>query len=98
MARPVIIRPEAEEDLREAKKWYEQQRHRLGDEIIQCVEDVFESLVPTPEMHAKVYKDVRRAVVRRFPYVVYYRVDANQITVLAVVHGRRHPQHWRSRA
>ena len=98
MNRTLIVRPEAEEDVRLAKRWYEEQRPGLGDEFLECVDEVIIGLSSLPERHQKVYKDVRRAVVRRFPYVVYYRVDPQHIFVLAVVHGRRHPKHWQSRA
>jgi plasmid stabilization system protein ParE len=40
---------------------------------------------------------MRRALVRRFPYAIYFRAAPDEIVVLAVIHGRRHPRHWQSR-
>jgi plasmid stabilization system protein ParE len=40
---------------------------------------------------------VRRALVGRFPYAIYFRATPNEIVVLAVIHGRRHPRRWQSR-
>jgi len=92
------IRPEAEQDLAETKLWYERKRAGLGDDFLLCVEETLDRIQRLPTVHAPVYKDVYRAFVRRFPYVVYYRVDGNLITVLAVMHGRRQARAWQSRA
>ncbi len=51
-----------------------------------------------PEAHAKVFQNLRRTLVRRFPYAVFYRVDEDQVTVVAVYHSRRDPWGWQSRA
>lgn len=48
-------------------------------------------------MHQVVYKGARRAGPRRFPYSVYYRVHADRVEVVAVQHGRRDPDDWKSR-
>ena len=98
MSRPVILRPEAEEDMAAARDWYEQQRAGLGDEFIDEADRLFARLAATPEMHQVVLKDVRRGKLRRFPYVVYYRVRAKRVEVLAVMHGRRDPSAWHDRS
>ena len=68
----MIIRPEAEADLANARDWYERQRAGLGAEFLLCVEEVLERIGRTPEMYMVVHHDVRRALTRRFPYAVYY--------------------------
>jgi toxin ParE1/3/4 len=98
MMLPLIVREEAEADLADARKWYEQQRAGLGDEFILCVDAAFERIRRMPEVHPILYKDARRALVRRFPYGVFYRVEADYISVLAVMHNRRDPRRWQSRA
>ncbi len=77
----MIIRPEAEADLVNAREWYERQREGLGAQFLLCVEEVLERIGRTPEMYAVVYHDVRRAFTRRFPYAVYYRVDDHAMVV-----------------
>ena len=94
----MIIRPEAEADLADAQDWYERQQPGLGAEFLLCVEEVFARLNRTPEMYEEVYRGVRRALTRRFPYAVYYRVAANDVVVLGILHTRRDPQEWQSRA
>ena len=94
----MIIRPEAEADLVNAQGWYEWQREGLGAEFLLCVEEVFERIGRMPELHPVVYRGVRRAITRRFPYSIYYRMDGNEVVVLGVLHMRRDPKEWQSRA
>jgi plasmid stabilization system protein ParE len=98
MSHPLIIRPEAEQDMIEGRDWYEGQREGLGIEFLTAVEDVFDRIREMPEMYPLEYKSVRRVGVTRFPYVVYYRLVGEDVEVLAVQHGSRNPRRWRSRA
>lgn len=95
---PLIVNPEAEADLADARAWYDRQRAGLGDVLLERVEEVFTRLQRTPELYGKVFQDLRIARVRRFPYIVVYRIDADQITVVAVYHTSRNPRGWQSRA
>lgn len=67
MSRDSIITHEAEDDLREAKAWYESRRTGLGDEFLLCVEEALERIRRIPESAGLVVQNVRRAAVRRFP-------------------------------
>jgi plasmid stabilization system protein ParE len=95
---PLVIRPEAEDDLAAARDWYEEQREGLGDEFLQCAQELLERISGMPEMYAVVYRGVRRCKLRRFPYIVYYRLRDGRIEVLGVLHASLHPRTWRSRA
>jgi plasmid stabilization system protein ParE len=95
---PLIISPEAEADLADARSWYDGQRAGLGDEFLQCVEAVFEDVRRIPSLYGEVFQDLRLGLVRRFPYAVVYRADDDQVTVVAVYHTRREPRAWQSRA
>jgi plasmid stabilization system protein ParE len=88
----------AEADLADALLWYEEQAAGLGLQFLRAVEARFASIVRSPELYPVVFRGVRRALVRRFPYSVFYRVDPDAITVLACVHSRSHPRRWQSRA
>lgn len=98
MNRRLIIRPAAEQDLSEARDWYEAQRPGLGDEFLTAVDSRFEHIMDFPESYAVVYRGVRAAGLHRFPYVVYYRLTDQVPEILAVLHGSRSPRAWRSRA
>lgn len=98
MTHPLIIRPEAEQDMAEGRDWYEGQREGLGAEFLTAIDEVFDRIREMPELYAPEYKAVRRAGLRRFPYVVYYRIVTASVEVIAVQHGSRNPRRWRSRA
>jgi toxin ParE1/3/4 len=98
MSHPLIIRPEAEQDMAEGRDWYEGQKEGLGVEFLTAVDDVFDRIRETPELYTPEYKSVRRAGLHRFPYVVYYRIVADTVEVIAVQHGSQSPRRWRSRA
>lgn len=98
MSRTLIISPEAEADLADAKKWYDDRRDGLGAEVVEKIEEALNTIRRIPLVSRLVYRDLRRVLVRRFPYAVFYRVTDEQITVVAVYHTSRDPRGWQSRA
>ena len=77
MRLPLVLRPEAEQDLVSAQLWYEQQKTGLGDDFVSQTSVVLDRIASKPEMYGTVWADVRACRLRRFPYVVYYRVLAD---------------------
>lgn len=92
------VRPLAEQDIAEAFVWYEEQATGLGLEFMRAVDASFAAIQRSPMIYPVVYRDLRRALLRRFPYKVFFAQREDRIDVLAVVHGRRHPRVWRRRA
>jgi toxin ParE1/3/4 len=97
MSRAVVLRAEAKREFDEAFDWYEQRRAGLGRDFVACVEEAFDRIAKTPELFATVFRDVRRTGVHRFPYSVYFLVEGDKITVIAVFHAHRDPTVWQSR-
>jgi toxin ParE1/3/4 len=97
MILPVVLRRSARDEFDAAIDWYERQCPGLGSDFAEQVQAIFDRISATPEAHAKVYHDVRRALVRRFPYSIYYRFRADRIVVLAVFHNKRDPKVWKAR-
>jgi plasmid stabilization system protein ParE len=97
MAYPLIVSTEAEADLDQAYRWYEQQRPGLGRDFLLRVHDVFERIRRAPLAFAETHRTVRQALVRRFPYVVCYTFDGQRVNVVAVFHGHRDPNEWKQR-
>ena len=93
----LTFRKEAEIDLEKSAKWYEQQKETLGFDFLDEVEKKCSILKNTPLIFEEVYKNLRRVVVDRFPFNIFYLVEANAITVVAVIHGSRHPKKWHKR-
>jgi toxin ParE1/3/4 len=97
MKKALIIRPDAERDLAEAYSWYEAQVPGLGSDFLLSIDAALSSIQRTPEMYPIVYKNVRRALVRRFPYGMFYVVEEVRIVVLGILHARRDPKTWQDR-
>lgn len=97
MTRRAVFRPEAEAELLDTWDWYERQRPGLGDELIGCVDAAVSRALRSPELDAPIQDEVRRILVRRFPFAVFYVVEPDQIVILAVAHARRDPGFWRDR-
>jgi plasmid stabilization system protein ParE len=98
MSAPVIYLPEARADVDAAYTAYEQRAAGLGERFLEQLQDRVVGISANPEMYAVLRDEVRAAALRRFPYVVYYRYEAETVFILAVLHGRRDPQAWMRRA
>jgi toxin ParE1/3/4 len=95
---PVVLRDEAQAEFDEAFDYYERQRAGLGVDFVARVQQVLDRISANPLMHAAVFGDVRKAVMTRFPYCVFYRAHADRVEVLAVFHTKRDPAIWQGRA
>ena len=96
----LIVRPQAADEVAEAHDWYESQSVGLGAEFLRAVDAAFASICRSPRVYPVVRGRTRRLLLRRFPYGVFFyeREAAGEVVIVAVVHGRRHPRHWQSRA
>ncbi len=93
----VIVRPAAAADIDEAFVWYEHQRPGLGEAFLTAVQATRESIAAQPAIYPIIHRDTRRALLRRFPYGIFYRVYGDAIVVVACMHAKRHPARWKSR-
>jgi plasmid stabilization system protein ParE len=97
MTRPLVFHPDVEDEVRDAYRWYESRQSGLGDDFLAALEVVYRRLETSPEIHQIIEQNVRRALLRRFPYAVYYIVYPDRVEVLAVQHCHRDPAAWQSR-
>jgi plasmid stabilization system protein ParE len=95
--KPPVFRPAAAADVEEAHLWYERQRSGLGDELLRTLQLSVDEVAANPEAFPIVHRDTRRALVRRFPYALFYRVVGDQIVVIACFHAKRNPRSWQAR-
>ncbi|HEV7398165.1 MAG TPA: type II toxin-antitoxin system RelE/ParE family toxin [Pyrinomonadaceae bacterium] len=95
----MIIRftPDADTELAEAREWYAHQRANLDLEFMECIDDALSRVARDPQLYPAVYGTLRRIVVRRFPFAVFYEITPSEIQVIAVFHSRRDPEGWKSR-
>lgn len=95
----VEYHPAVERDLADVRDYYEQRSPGLGREFVDEFEKQVLRIASAPTRWMVVTRDIRRSLMRRFPYVIYFRTVApDRIRVTVVKHQRRHPQHGRERA
>ena len=93
----LTIRKEAEFDIEEHFAFYEEKRDGLGHDFLLCVEEALDKLQRNPLIYRKIYNELRRIPIRRFPYRAFYFVQDQRIIITAVFHARKDPTSWASR-
>ena len=93
----VRFRREAETDIVEALAWYRERGLGLSQEFLQSLDACLATIQRLPESHPVVYHDIRRALMSRFPYGIFYVREGEVITVLACFHAKRDPATWKER-
>jgi plasmid stabilization system protein ParE len=93
---PILIRPAAAADIGEAFLYPERQQSGLGDEFLAVVQFALENIVAHPTRYPVVHRETRRALLHRFPYGIFYRIQDECVVVIACMHGRRNPKRWKS--
>ena len=93
----LVFLPEARAEFDNGADWYEERQPGLGTRFTLAVNAVLERVAQNPKMHQVVLDDARKAVIRGFPYCVYYRADGDSVVVLSVFHTSRDPAEWQRR-
>lgn len=97
MSKPLIIEPEAEDDLRSAYDWYENRRAGLGEDFILCVEAAMEVARERPKSFPRVRRIARRILVNRFPYLILFVNRREAVVVVGIFHTSQNPRRWKRR-
>ncbi|HRI70174.1 MAG TPA: type II toxin-antitoxin system RelE/ParE family toxin [Polyangium sp.] len=95
----INVLDEAAEELLSAAKWYDAERHGLGDQLLADVNLAFMAIEENPMTWpaAPGSRGARRLLCKRFPYVAYYVVRDSIIWIVAVAHTSRQPGYWHHR-
>jgi plasmid stabilization system protein ParE len=94
---PVVFQDDADIEVEEAALWYEEQRPGLGLEYMAAVSRVILDIGESPERFPVWRLPWRRALLRRFPYVVFFDIEEDRVVVWAVAHTKRRPGYWIAR-
>ena len=97
MTAELFVRPVAEGDVREAAFWYEGRRGGLGAEFILELDALYERILQNPRQFPEIGEGARRALLRRFPYAIYFIAGEDTLVVIGVLHQHRRPEAWRDR-
>ncbi len=93
----LTFKPEVYDDIKTAYDWYEAQRAGLGEDFLLTLEESYVKITRNPKLYQDIYKSVKRKLVRRFPYGIFFVLLEDMIIVLAVLHTKREPQEWHGR-
>jgi len=93
----LAIRKAAEDDLAQVRDWYDAQRPGLGSEFLIEVDAACARMVESPLAYPTMHRDVRRVLVRRFPYKLWFRIVNDTVVVLACTHAARGPTYTNRR-
>jgi hypothetical protein len=96
------VLPAAELEAAEAAVWYDDQRVSLGDEFLAELVRAFDRIRKDRQSFspAEFYsgaRDIRRCLLRRFPYLVVFECRTDETLIVAVSHMRRRPLYWLER-
>ena len=97
MTRRLTILPQAEIDVSDAAAWYEGRRTGLGDEFLNELDSVLRRVIMSPFEFPKIKNNIRRALLRRFPYSAYFAVTTETVELVALLHQHRDPRSWEKR-
>ena len=97
MSRRLVYRSEAEQEIFAAAEWYEARGSGLAAEFLRAFDAATASVQRNPLQHPQVHPQMRRALLRRFPYSLIYSVSEEEIVVLACAHWRQSPRRWQRR-
>jgi plasmid stabilization system protein ParE len=93
----VVFLPEAEQEMFEAALYYQSQAPRLGVDFLSEVERAVKSIAKSPNTWPVIESGLRRRLVKRFPFGILYRIESEEIVIIAVAHLRRKPCYWKDR-
>ena len=93
----IVITEIAEIDILIGKDWYNSQKNTLGDEFISEMESKIKVIQSNPYLFSFIKKDIRKALLKRFPFGIYYFVEGDVINIFAVIHFSRNPKIWKHR-
>lgn len=84
-------------DIEAAFDWYENEQAGLGDEFLDELRATYDRIANGPLAYQDLRSGIRRALLRRFPYSVYFAVESDVVVILAVLHVAREPAEWQRR-
>jgi len=93
----IIIQPDAANDILEAAKWYDNNLMGLGESFLESVDSAINSIQQNPEAYPKVYKELRKILLKKFPFSLFYLYEDEQIITIAVFHASRNSKSWKNR-
>ena len=97
MTLPVEFALEAEAEMYAAEQWYGGPSAPPARSFLRALHARLADIQRFPESYQLIYRDLRRAPLRRYPYVIIYRTERERIVVVSIFHVRRDQRIWQAR-
>ena len=90
---------EAEGDIDNARDWYESQLESLGDSFYDHIRNGISQIAKTPFLYREIHKGIRRYIVHKFPFGIYYLADkkSDVISIIGIIHFKQSSRAWKKR-
>ena len=92
MTYQLSLLPEVEEDAFAGYRWYEERSAGLGDQFLEALYNGIQDLPSNPLLYGVIHEGIRRRLLRRFLYAIYFSIDEERILVIGVFHCAHDPQ------
>jgi len=94
---PIQLRPAADQDVVDAVDWYESQLPGLGARFFEDLDRVLSRIEESRDQFPNVYRDAYRALLRIFPFAIFFKKYEDRTLVVAISDLRREPSRWQKR-
>jgi len=81
-------------EIEDAKEYYNLKQEKLGESFKNDVQATIDNILVFPELYPKIVDEIRRCILHRFPYSIFYAIDGDTVVVLSVAHQRRKPYYF----
>jgi plasmid stabilization system protein ParE len=93
----VVFTQAARAELIDAQDWYEREAAGLGRQFREAIDALAQRMSTNPPQFPIAFKSMRRALLRRFPYALFFVVEGDTLLVIACFHASRDPLQWQKR-
>jgi toxin ParE1/3/4 len=97
MISAIRFSPDFKVKLAESYEWYEGREIGLGQQFLRSVDVCLKMVQRHPEIFPIIVKTYRRAIPRKFPYVIFYKIEGDMVIVYQMFHSAENPKKWSNR-
>ncbi len=87
----------AEKDFESSYKYYEAESPKVAEKFLKTVDKQIERISKNPDSYPVVHKDIRKSVIKRFPFLIYFQIKLAIIQIIGIFHTSRNPEIWKKR-
>jgi toxin ParE1/3/4 len=93
----IELSDEAEIDFDKSYEYYTLKSEKTANAFYKQIDSGLRKIGQSPTSHQKVYHEIRKFVLKKFPFIIYYQIEEPIIKVIAIFHTSRNPELWEER-